>query len=249
MPATIPTTAPLMSLVTFSVISALASSISSRTSSDARSETSWIARPSSEVDGLVGHSVHQSLEDAGEHEGAGEGGADQDLGAVGAFGRLGAGRCAVAPRAAAAAALGSVSLPMPGDATLEPDTLDGGRRGARSAASRRLRSASSASARSRSASRSAASACSCAFCSLRDSFSSRSRGLLDGVLRLGGLLLRAARVGGGQLAAQLGAAGLGPLALGGLLGLCRRSRASRLVGLRRVLVFGHSGGSSPNTRR
>ena len=43
MPAAIPTTAPLMSLVIFSVTSTLASSISSRTSSVARSETSWIA--------------------------------------------------------------------------------------------------------------------------------------------------------------------------------------------------------------
>ena len=39
-----PKTAPLMSFVTFSVISALASATSSRTSSWARSVTSWIAR-------------------------------------------------------------------------------------------------------------------------------------------------------------------------------------------------------------
>src|SRR4051794_29254052 len=82
MPATIPTTAPLTSLVTFSVISALASSISSRTSSEARSETSWIARPSSDVVRSSGTSVHQSLEDAGDQEGAGEGRSDEHLGAV-----------------------------------------------------------------------------------------------------------------------------------------------------------------------
>src|SRR5918994_77308 len=82
-PATIPTTAPLTSLVTFSVISAFASSISSRTSSEARSETSWIAWASSDVGFSSAMSVHQPLQDAGEDEGAGEGGADEDLGALG----------------------------------------------------------------------------------------------------------------------------------------------------------------------
>src|SRR5919202_1496604 len=78
MPATIPTTAPLTSFVTFSVISALASAISSRTSSCAFSVTSWTAWASSEV-WRSAISVEQSLEDAGEHEGAGEGNADLHL--------------------------------------------------------------------------------------------------------------------------------------------------------------------------
>src|SRR5215218_104173 len=82
MPATIPTTAPLTSLVTFSVISALASSIPSRTSSEARSETCWIARPSSDVEWSSATSVHQPLEDPGEQEGAGERRADEHLGPV-----------------------------------------------------------------------------------------------------------------------------------------------------------------------
>src|SRR3954452_14196347 len=102
MPATSPTTAPLTSLVTFSVISALASSISSRTSSEARSETSWIAWPSSDVLRSSGMSVHQPLKDAGDQEGAGEGGSHEHLGAVGAAGGRAAGCEGARPRRPAA---------------------------------------------------------------------------------------------------------------------------------------------------
>src|SRR5215211_1136925 len=202
MPATVPTAAPLASLVAFSVISALASAISSRTSSEARSETSWTARPSSDVVWSSGMSVHQPLEDAGKDEGAGEGGADEDLRPFGAGLRRGrvrgrGARPGAAPGGLALAALrgvGLLALAL-GDALRLLGLL-----------ARLLLLAGQ---------------------------------LLGALLRLpglllglGGLLLGAARVGGRQLAAQLGAAGLGTLAL-------------RLG----VVVRGHSGGSSPNMRR
>src|SRR5918997_2494143 len=83
MPAATPTPAPLPSLLAFSVISVLASSISSRISSEAFSVTSWIAWPSSEVSVLFAMSVEDALEDLGDDERACEGGADQHLGALG----------------------------------------------------------------------------------------------------------------------------------------------------------------------
>ena len=83
MPAMIPTTAPVISLVTFAMTSVLASSISSRMRSVAVSVISWIAWPSSEVSVFVCHgSVEDPLEDARRDERAGEGGADQHLGAL-----------------------------------------------------------------------------------------------------------------------------------------------------------------------
>src|SRR5918997_5294529 len=83
MPATIPTTAPLISLVTFSITSVLASSISSRMSSDALSVTSWIACPRSDVSVSLAMSVEDALEDAGDEERAHEGGAHEYLWALG----------------------------------------------------------------------------------------------------------------------------------------------------------------------
>src|SRR5688500_1980910 len=83
-PAAVPTTAPRTSLLTFSETSALASSISSRTSSVARSEISWTAEAiwgelSCEPFG-GGRSAAKALDEKGEGDAAHEGGADQDLG-------------------------------------------------------------------------------------------------------------------------------------------------------------------------
>src|SRR3954454_2924841 len=80
-PAAAPTAAPLASRLTFWVISALASAISSLTSSCSFSLTSWTALPRSEGS-FSANSVHQSLEDAGDQERAGERDADQHLGAL-----------------------------------------------------------------------------------------------------------------------------------------------------------------------
>src|SRR5690349_2781568 len=80
-PAATPIAMPLASRVTFKVISALASAISSLTSSWSFSLTSWTALPRSEGS-FSANSVHQSLEDAGDQEGAGERGADQHLRAL-----------------------------------------------------------------------------------------------------------------------------------------------------------------------
>src|SRR4029453_13156494 len=79
-PAAVPTTAPRTSLVTFSVISALASSISSRTSRLARSGISLTAvaiwGPASGFPG----SGAKALDQEGEGDAAQERGADEDLG-------------------------------------------------------------------------------------------------------------------------------------------------------------------------
>src|SRR4051794_16896802 len=95
-PAAAPTAAPRASCVSFAVTSTLASSISSRTRICARSETSWMAcamlvlSPSaaswrariSSV--LMAMSVAPEMaQDERGHEPAGEGGADEDLRAVG----------------------------------------------------------------------------------------------------------------------------------------------------------------------
>src|SRR4051794_41850740 len=80
-PAAAPTAAPLASRPAFWVISALASAISSLTSSWSFSLTSWTAWPRSEG-WFSANSVHQSLEDAGDQERAGERGADEDLRAL-----------------------------------------------------------------------------------------------------------------------------------------------------------------------
>src|SRR3954451_19808084 len=81
MPAATPTAMPLASRLTFWVISALASAISSLTSSCSFSLTSWTALPRSEGS-FSAKSVHQSLEDAGHHERADERDADQHLRAL-----------------------------------------------------------------------------------------------------------------------------------------------------------------------
>src|SRR5436305_255648 len=81
-PAAAPMAAARARLLTFCIISALASAISSRTSSDAFSETSWIALPSSDVCWSVIASIHQPLEDAGDDEGAAEREPDAHLGTV-----------------------------------------------------------------------------------------------------------------------------------------------------------------------
>src|SRR3954452_5560029 len=69
-PAAAPIAAPLAIFETFSVISVLASSISSRTSTCARSVTSWIAAEISR--GLPAGSAAKALEDHGGHHAAGE---------------------------------------------------------------------------------------------------------------------------------------------------------------------------------
>ena len=161
--------------MTFSVISALASSISSRTSSEARSETSWIAWPSSDVECSSGMSVHQPLQDAGEDEGAGEGGADQDLGTVGA-GRRRRGRAL--RRGAARGGGRGVRVGAAADARGRDARAGDARRRAAAAPARRSRGACARPRRPRRAPARPrarpASACSCAFCSLRESFSLRS---------------------------------------------------------------------------
>ncbi len=121
------------------------------------------------------------------------------------------------PRDAAAAALGSVLLPRPGEATRPPETLCVGRSGrlvgldalALGDLARLLGAL-------------------LGLLLLALGLLLVLLGGLDLGLGLGGLLLGAAGVGRSELAAQLGPAGLGTL---------------------EVLVFGHSGGSSPNARR
>src|SRR4051812_2794384 len=79
-----PTAAPFASREIFCEISALASSISSRTSSEARSEISLTASAMREaVLWSVSVVTAQSLQDHGRHEAAGKGGADEQLGVVG----------------------------------------------------------------------------------------------------------------------------------------------------------------------
>src|SRR3954469_2584948 len=85
-PATMPIAAPLTSFVIFWVSSALASAISSRTRSWARSVTSWTAWPSWEVSG----SGTKGPQDLREGECGGEGDPDLDLGPV-AEGQVGKG--------------------------------------------------------------------------------------------------------------------------------------------------------------
>src|SRR4051794_36288276 len=75
---------PRTSRDTFSVISARASAISSRTRSCTRSVTSWIASPISDV-GRWSVIARDGPEESREQEGAGEGGPDQALGPVGAW--------------------------------------------------------------------------------------------------------------------------------------------------------------------
>src|SRR5215207_246411 len=86
-PAARPTTAPLISFETFALISALASSISSRTSSEARSETSVIAcaidASRASAPGWATCSAGKALEQEGEGEATREGSADDQLGALG----------------------------------------------------------------------------------------------------------------------------------------------------------------------
>src|SRR5215210_4248633 len=89
MPATAPATMPRISFETFSVSSALASAISSRTRSWTFSVTSWMAPPRSEGRGSV-IAPRDRLEDLREQEGARERRADQDLGAL--LGRRGGAR-------------------------------------------------------------------------------------------------------------------------------------------------------------
>src|SRR4051812_36014495 len=74
-PAAIPTTAPLSRLVTFSEISVLASSISSRMIRVARSETSETAWPKPLLSGSGG----KALQQLGEDEAAEERAPDQGL--------------------------------------------------------------------------------------------------------------------------------------------------------------------------
>ena len=103
-PAAAATAAPLPSRVAFCVTSAFASSISSRTSSDAFSLISATVWPIC-CGRLWSGSAAKVLEDQGEHEAAGERCADEGLGPLGqrdaalghgAAGRVGAGLLAVA---------------------------------------------------------------------------------------------------------------------------------------------------------
>src|SRR5215212_11945996 len=88
--ATAPATTPRSRRETLTVISALASAISSRTRSCTFSVTSWIASPRSEGRGSV--IARDRPEDLREQVGAGEGGAHQQLGPVGGHVPGGAGR-------------------------------------------------------------------------------------------------------------------------------------------------------------
>src|SRR5690242_11838916 len=81
MPAAMPTAAPFASLVSLSVTSALASSISSRTRSWALSETSLMAATMLACELSV--VAAKTLEDQGGDESAGERCADDDLGPLG----------------------------------------------------------------------------------------------------------------------------------------------------------------------
>src|SRR3954447_3309530 len=90
-PATPPMAAPLTIFCSFWVTSALASSISSRTMTCARSVTSCSAAEIS-CGVPVGSLVAKALEEEGEQEAAGEGRADLDLGALQGRGVVGHGR-------------------------------------------------------------------------------------------------------------------------------------------------------------
>src|SRR5947208_975203 len=79
MPAAAPTIAPRISWLTFSETSALASSISSRISSDARSEISWTAAPMLCCSGSAAKAPDQDRE----NDAPGERRPDQHLGAIG----------------------------------------------------------------------------------------------------------------------------------------------------------------------
>src|SRR5882762_6226261 len=79
-PAAPPMTAPRASDLTFTVISVFASSISSRISSCALTEPSWIAWAIFWSESV---SAGKALEDHREHNAAGEGGTDDGLGALG----------------------------------------------------------------------------------------------------------------------------------------------------------------------
>src|SRR5436305_9705610 len=78
-PAKAPTAIAFRSLATFSVTSALASSISSCTSNETRSEISWTVSARS----CAGLSVAKAAQDHGHQDAAGERGADDDLGTLG----------------------------------------------------------------------------------------------------------------------------------------------------------------------
>src|SRR5215213_11475159 len=78
-PATMPTMAPVASLRAFADISAFASSISSRMSSEARSDT--CVTVSASVVACVS-SAGKALKEEGEDETAGKGGSDDELGAL-----------------------------------------------------------------------------------------------------------------------------------------------------------------------
>src|SRR5580765_7333564 len=87
-PAAEPTAAPLASARALAFISALASSISSRTRACARSETSWIAwamlaPPSFAVRSCCSALVAKALEDHGGHQATGERGTHEHLGVLG----------------------------------------------------------------------------------------------------------------------------------------------------------------------
>src|SRR3954453_11458412 len=81
-PAAAATAAPFRSLETFSVISVLASSISSRTRTCARSATSCTAAEISVGDPVGVGSAAKAPEDHGGHQTTGERDADLDFGAL-----------------------------------------------------------------------------------------------------------------------------------------------------------------------
>src|SRR4051794_37282063 len=84
--AAAPIAAPRASRVSLIVISVLASSISSRMITCARSVTSWTAATTSR--GCPSGSVAKALEDQGGQQATGECGTDLHLGALGSRGRL-----------------------------------------------------------------------------------------------------------------------------------------------------------------
>ena len=209
-PAAAPIAAPLARPVTFSVTSALASAISSRTSSEAFSVTSWIAFASSDVvwSGIL---VDQPLEDAGDQERAGEGDPRERPRAARAGSLAPRRQCRrlgrrPPPRAAAA---GSVSEPRPGAITFAPETVAGACRPG-VALSTASRSASPACSRRLARLGLGALGLLVGLALLARELLFLLLGGLDGVVRLGRLLLGAACVGLAQLCTQLGAAGLGP---------------------------------------
>src|SRR4051812_38496094 len=229
-PATIPTTAPRMSLVTFSVISALASSISSCTSSDARSETSWIACARSDVwlSAMAPGSVEDALEDPGDDERTRERGTGEHLGTLGER-RLGRGRDGLGARRGRLGRRRGLARARV--------ALAGGLLGLLAGTVRLLGGLLGAFA---------------LLALLAGELLLALLGVLDLVVRAGGLLLRAARIRGRELGPQLGGTGLCPGVLGvggGLAG--RGSLGGRRRGLLRGggFVLAHSGGSSPKARR